>query len=504
MAIFLAIDLGTTGLKVSLIEDSGKVLDSNYREYPIFSPEPGYAEQVPKLWWSGFINCCQSLKQECEDEFSKVIGIGICGQMHTHVYLDKNFTIIRPAITWMDQRSSKIVKEINENKEYKTLIYNKTKNFATTTYTAPQVKWVKENQPDLWPKVKHILIAKDYLKFKLTGRMVTDYSDASGTLLFDVKKCTWSDEMFRFFGFPKHLFPEALPSNEIIGTVSNEASQLTGIKMGTPVVNGSSDNSAAALGAGMVKPGQVTLIIGTAGVISVCTEKPFSDPQNRTLCWNYCLRNKWVTLGITQTAGESLNWFKNAFDKRNNNDNKVINIFAEYDQLIKNIPDGSDGLIFLPYLNGERTPYWDSFAKGVFYGINLFSAKAHFIKAVMEGVSYALRNNLETVESLGIKVKEIRAVGGGSKSNEWLNILGKVLKKPIYTLKMPDTGLIGNMLLCGKALGLYRSIEETVNKIVKFEKEIHYQDMHEVYEKQYSIFLSVYDNLKKTFKKSAN
>ena len=503
MDLYLAIDVGTTGLKVALLESSGKILGVEYTEYPILSPQPGYTEQDPEAWWQGLVSGCKKLQQKLPQEFSRIIGIGICGQMHTQVYLDQQRHILRPAITWMDQRSAQIVDEINNTSSSKQLVFQETQNFATTTYTAPQVKWVKDHQPELWSRVRHILVAKDFLKYKLTGKMVTDYSEASGTLLFNVEKRVWSAPMFEFFGIPEAYFPEVRPSDEIMGTVSAEATQMTGIKAGTPVNNGSSDNSAAALGAGMAKSGQVTLIIGTAGVITVCSDKPLVDIHNRILCWNYCLRDKWVTLGVLQTAGESLNWFKHAFDPASKDD-VAGDIFNQYNQVIRDIPDGAGGLIFLPYLNGERTPYWDSAARGVYFGINLSTTKGHFIKAIMEGVSFALRNCVETVESLGIKIDEIRAVGGGLKSPVWLNTLGKILHKPIYTVEMPDTGLIGNMLLCQQALQPTTSIEDAVNKIVKFEQKINYPEVSAVYEKHSAIFLALYENLKETFKQAAD
>ena len=496
---FLGIDLGTTGLKVTLLTEDGQLIGSEYCEYPILSPQPGYAEQDPQAWWTGFINACQSLKEKYPADLNAVVGIGICGQMHTQVYLDSENNILRPAITWMDQRASDIVDHINQDEVAKKLVFQETQNFATTTYTAPQVKWVIENQPEVWSKVSKILIAKDFIKFKLTGLMVTDFSDASGTLLFNVKERVWSDEAFEYFGIPRETFPDVRPSNEIIGKVTQEASALTGIKAGTPVNNGSTDNSASALGAGMLKPGQVTLIIGTAGVISVCSDHPLVDPQNRTLCWNYCLPDRWITLGITQTAGESLNWFKNAFDKEEAGSSSG-DIFEEYNQAIADVPDGSGGVVFLPYLNGERTPYWDTAARGVFYGLNLSTEKAHFVKAIMEGVSFALRNNIEIVESLGIEINQLRAVGGGLKSDTWLNTLGKITKKPIVTVNVPDTANLGNMLLCGSALGIFKSLEDAAAKIVTTDKLVFFEEETQVYEKQYNIFLKLYENLKETFR----
>ncbi|MEN8172434.1 MAG: xylulokinase [Chloroflexota bacterium] len=496
---FLGIDLGTTGLKVTLLTESGQLIGSEYCEYPILSPQPGYAEQDPQAWWTGFINACQSLKVKCSADLNAVAGIGICGQMHTQVYLDKENNILRPAITWMDQRSSGIVDRINQDQAANELVFRETQNFATTTYTAPQVKWVIENQPEVWSNVSKILIAKDFIKFKLTGQMVTDFSDASGTFLFNVKDKIWSDEMFKYFGIPRETFPDARPSDEIIGEVTKEASALTGIKAGTPVGNGSTDNSASALGAGMLNPGQVTLIIGTAGVISVCSDRPLVDPHNRTLCWNYCLADRWITLGITQTAGESLNWFKNAFDKEEAVSSSE-DVFEEYNQAIVNVPDGSGGVVFLPYLNGERTPYWDTAARGVFYGLNLSTEKAHFVKAIMEGVSFALRNNIETVESLGIEINQVRAVGGGLKSDIWLRTLGKILRKPIVTVSVPDTANLGNMLLCGNALGIFKSLEDSAAKMVTTDRRVFFEEETRVYEKQYHIFLELYNNLKETFR----
>jgi len=500
---FLGIDLGTTGLKVTLLAETGAVIGAEYCEYPILAPRPGYAEQDASAWWTGFVAACRNLKSKYPTDFGEVVGIGICGQMHTQVYLDGENQVLRPAITWMDQRSSDIIDWINHDADSRDLVFQETYNLATTTYTAPQAKWVKDHQPEVWDKVTKILIAKDFVKFKLTGQMVTDYSEASGTLLFDVKKRQWSERMFDFFGFPRSFFPEVLPSDEIIGQVTPQASEITGIKAGTPVANGSSDNSAAALGAGMIHPGQVTLIIGTAGVVSVCSDKPLVDPENRTLCWHYCLRDKWITLGITQTAGESLNWFKNAFDK-GEADVSSGDIFEQYNQSVEHIPDGSGGLIFLPYLNGERTPYWDPQARGVFYGINLSTEKAHFIKAVMEGVSFALRNNIETVESLGIQINEVRAVGGGLKSPVWLDVLGKILRKPIVTVSVPDTANLGNILLCGRALGIYPDLEDAVSKMVTTDKQVSYPAGAEVYERQYPIFLELYEQLRETFKRSGS
>ncbi len=500
MNTLLGIDLGTTGLKVTLFEQSGKPVDSEYCEYRIQVPQPGWAEQDPADWWNGFAAACRSLQARQPEAFDTLAGIGLCGQMHTQVYLDKDGQVLRPAITWMDQRSSDIVARINADPAAVDLIDRETGNSASTTYTAPQVRWVQENQPELWRRVAGILVAKDYLKFLLTGEKVTDYAEASGTLLFDVARERWSQDAFDYFGIPRALFPEARPSDVIVGSVTAEAAAQTGLKAGTPVANGSSDNSASALGAGMVAPGQVTLIIGTAGVITVCSDRPLVDAQHRTLSWHYCLPERWVTLGIMQTAGESLHWFKNAFDS---GVAASDDIFDQYNRAIQAVPDGSGGVLFLPYLNGERTPYWDPYARGVYFGINLATEKAHMIKAIMEGVSFGLRHNIETVESLGININEVRAVGGGLKSRVWMDTLGKILRKPIHTVSVSDTANLGNVLLCGKALGLYNSYEAAAGAAVTTDRGVHFPDGSPIYEKQYALFLELYDRLKDTFRKAA-
>lgn len=502
MNYLLGIDLGTTGLKVSLFSEQGSLVGSHSCEYPLLTPQPGFVEQDPQEWWRGFVGAAQQLKAAYPDQFSRIAGIGLCGQMHTQVYLDKEDRLLRPAITWMDQRSSKIVERIHNDPASRELIYQETANYPSTTYTALQVKWVQENQPAVWQQTKTILVAKDYLKYLLTGVKATDYAEASGTLLFDVRNERWSSAVYRFFGIPQELFPAVGPSDEIIGRITRQASLETGIMEGTPVVNGSSDNAASALGAGMARSGQVTLIIGTAGVVSVCSDRPLLDPAGRTLCWHYCLPGHWITLGITQTAGESLQWFKTAFDQQDDPQSTSGDIFNRYNQAVAQVPDGSGGVIFLPYLNGERTPYWDSAARGVFFGLNLATEKAHFIKAIMEGVSFALRNNIDTIEALGIQISEVRAVGGGLKSQVWLHTLGKILKKPVATVNMPDTANLGNILLCGKALGMVTSYQQAVESMVAVEQVVNFPQGAPVYEKQYQLFLELYPQLRELYRKA--
>jgi len=493
---YLSLDIGTTGTKVALVSADGQTIGDLTTEYPIDAPQAGHAEQNPDAWWDAVVSGCWALAESNPEEFAAVAAIGICGQMHTHVYLDGSGSPVRSAITWMDQRSQGIVNTINADRQRTALVMAETSNNATPTYTAPQVAWVQENDPETWGRTNHILVAKDYIKYRLTGEMVTDYTEAAGTLLFDVKNRRWSDAMFDLFSIPRAMMPDAAPSVSIAGRVTADIAAQTGIPEGTPVANGSADNSAAALGAGMTDRGQVTLIIGTAGVISACSDQPLPDPRHRVLCWNYCLEDRWINLGVMQTAGESLNWFKNAFDSGPRSSNR--DVFSAYNRETASVPDGCDGLLFLPYLNGERTPYWDSHARGVFFGVNLQTSKAHFVKAIMEGVSFALRNNIETVESLGMTVDRVQAVGGGLKSPAWLSVLSQIIQRPITTVAAPDTGNVGNSIIAGLALGEFSSAREATEQLVRVGEVVH-KPANEIYERRYEHFLGLYDDLKSRF-----
>jgi xylulokinase len=419
--------------------------------------------------------------------------------MHTHVYLDEEDRILRPAITWMDQRSASLVEELNGDSTTAGRIFAKTKNRLTPTYSAPNLLWIQRYEPDVWQRTRRVLVAKDYLKYLLTGSVQTDYSDASGMLLFDVAQHEWSAEILSIFGVSAQMLPPVGASHEITGTVTAEASAALGLPKGIPVANGSADNAAAALGAGMLDAGQGTLIIGTAGVVSVCSDRPLPDPSHRVVCWKYCLPDRWINLGVMQTAGGSLQWFRSAFD---GDKPESSDVFEQYNREAQSVPDGSGGMVFLPYLNGERTPYWDSNARGVFFGANLATSKPHFVKAVMEGVSFALRNNIETVEALGIQVNEVRAIGGGLRSEAWLSILARVLGRPIHTVTASDPGNLGNVLIAGKAAGLYDSVEGAVRSTVRTERTVE-EETPPVYADQYRLFLSLYEDLKDRFRETA-
>ncbi len=497
-AIVLAVDLGTTALKADLADEAGRTIASASVGYKTFGDREGFAEQDPTAWWSALVDACGALTKEQPGAFGSVALVAMCGQMHTHVYLDEGHRPLRSAISWMDQRAAPIVEELKEDADAAALIKRETANAVTATYTAPNLLWVRRNDPATWKQSRSVLVAKDYVKFLLTGEMATDPSEAAGTLLFNVAEGRWSAPLLDLFRVDEAMLPQVAPAAHVIGRVIRRAAEETGIPEGTPVVNGATDNSTAALGAGVTENGEATAIIGTAGVISVCSDHPIPDPNDAVVCWNYALANKWINLGVMQTAGESLNWFRRAFDADAAGDSDV---FSQYNAMIADVPDGSEGLFFLPYLNGERTPYWDGDARGVFFGAGLGTTKAHFVRAIMEGVAMALRHNAETVEALGQEITEVRAVGGGLRSRAWLRILSAVLEKPIRVIHAGEPSVRGNVALGRTATGeiddpaeLVKASEERTSEVLEPAGE-HRFDEH------YGLFLDLYTQLQPLFKR---
>lgn len=492
--LIISIDLGTTSVKIALVNISGEIEAVTSREYPIILLENGGVEQVPLQWWKGILECFKELWDKKGHLRDRVLALSICGQMHTHVYLDKKDAVLGNAITWMDQRSSTIVSRWKSGEEGE-ILFEATSNFVTPTYAAPQIKWVMENKPEIYEKATSILIAKDYIKYLLTGKKVTDPSDASGTLLYDVVNNKWSEEAFKITGIRKELFAEVLPSTEIIGKIRKSASEVTGLPEGLPVINGGADHSVSEIGAGLLKEGLMATIIGTAGVVASCVSRPVKDVKKRVICWSYPIDGFWDVLGITQTAAAALTWFKNSFDSDSNED-----IFEQYSCSASRIKAGSEGLIFLPYLVGERTPHWDSKARGILFGLSMKHSKEHIIRSIMEGVAYSLRECIEVMEELGLKAEQIRTMGGGSKSKVWRSIQANVYNKEIVSLKSQECSAIGNMILSGLTLGFFKDLNEasTVVKTLEIDKPNIVDN--QIYEQRYNLYKKLYRTNKELFR----
>lgn len=493
---YFSIDLGTTGLKSSLMNENGDLIISRGQEYEIVSKKSGWAEQDPYAWWKALKNTVSSIRSKNPDLLKNIKAVSICGQMHTHVYLDKNKNPLRTALTWLDQRASGIVERwkaegLDDEIEKLTL------NFPSTTYTAPQIIWIKENEKETFEKTDKILLAKDYIKFLLTGEMTTDPSDASGTMLYDVKNNVWCDKLFDIFNIPRNLFPEVKKSTEVMGFVSKKASEYLGIPAGIPVVNGGSDHSVSEVGSGLLREGNASVIIGTAGVLASVSNEPKRDNKNRIICWSYPIEGMWDFLAITQTAASCLTWFKNTFDKDAGSD-----IYENYTKIASEIIPGSENLIFLPYIMGERTPHWDPYARGVFFGMGINHNKGHFVRSIMEGVVYSIRECLDILRELGLKIDKIISMGGGSKSDIWCQIQADNFKKEVYTLKCGESGAMGNLILSLFALEEISSIEEA-EKLIKIDKKYKCDEKNDiVYMEGFNKYKELYRSLKKFMKNS--
>ncbi|MGY4687959.1 xylulokinase [Petrotoga sp. DB-2] len=491
----LSIDLGTMGVKVSVVNFEGNIENQAYRSYPIINMEPNQAEQDPNLWVKSINECSIELSDKIPNLNNRIQAISLCGQMHTHVYLDSGGNLLGNAITWLDQRSSTIIKKW-ESEGINDKLFKYTWINPTATYTVPQLCWVRKNKKEMFKKTRHILLAKDYIKYLLTKKMVTDPSDASGTGVFDIIKNRWSSEAFELVDLPMNLFPCVQPSTAIIGNLTKEASSLFNLPPGVPVINGGSDHSVSEIGAGLFKEGRVSCILGTAGVVAGLTTKPIRDEKKRVTCWSYPLEGYWDILGITQTAASSLTWFRNAIERENSEE-----IFRIYSELAQNISPGSEGLIFLPYLMGERTPHWDPDAKGVFFGLKMKHNKAHMIRAIMEGVSYSIKESMDIIRELGVDTSDVTVMGGGSKSRVWNQILSDILGKKIGTLKTSDTGAIGNLILSALGINYFSNVDEAEKLIIRYDNYSPISENTKKYSSYFEIYKKIYQQTKDLMKR---
>lgn len=461
---FLGIDVGTGGSRAVIIDGNGRITASETVEHePFASPEIGWAEQSPEDWWrasSAAIRAC--LKNE-NIEAEEISAVGFSGQMHGATLLDENDNVLRPALIWCDQRTEKQCQEITEKIGAQKLI-ELVSNPAITGFTLPKLLWVRDNEPEIWAKVRTVLLPKDYVRFRLSGDKASDVADSSGTLLFDVRNRKWSDEMLEVFELERGLFPKVYESIEITGTVSEKGAAETGLKAGTPLVAGAGDNAAGAIGMGIVEKGTASATIGTSGVVFVVTENPVLDAKGRihTLC--HAIPNRWHNTGVTQGAGLSLKWFRENFGEN-----------SSYDDLAngaEKIASGSDGAIWLPYLMGERTPHLDAHARAAFLGLTASHTKAHLVRAVMEGVAMSLRDSFEIFREMSVPIQMIRLGGGGAKSALWRQIQADVYGQSVETIEAEEGAAFGAAILAGVGIGAWSSVDEACRKTIKTARKI--------------------------------
>lgn len=503
MAYVIGVDCGTSGTKTVLFDESGNVIASKTIEYPMYQPKNGYAEQDPADWSNAMINTIRAVMTQSGVSKDDVKGVGISGQMHGLVMLDKDGNVLRKSIIWCDQRTANEVEEMNQKLGEKKLI-EITANPALTGWTAAKILWVKNNEPEIYEKCAHILLPKDYLRFILTGEFATEVSDASGMQLLDVPNRCWSDEVLSALDIDKKLLGKVYESCEVTGEVTAKMAELTGLKAGTIVVGGAGDNAAAAVGTGVVEDGKAFTTIGTSGVVFAHTSNISIDPKGRVHTCCAAVPNSWHVMGVTQGAGLSLKWFRDNFCNAEKETAALMGVDEYYlmDKEAETVPVGANRLLYLPYLMGERTPHLDPDARGTFFGLSAMHTKKDMLRAVLEGVSYSLRDCVEVFREMNINVSDMMACGGGGTSPLWRSMLADLYNCPVKTVASKEGPALGVALLATVGAGIYSSVPEACKAVIKTDKtqEPNTQSVPE-YEKYYQIYREIYPALKASFKK---
>ena len=466
MAHYLGIDVGTSGTKTLVMDEKGKVLAEATSEYPLHQPRPGWTEQDPEDWWNATVKTVRAVVKKAKLKPADVKAIGLSGQMHGSVFLDKNDKVIRPALLWNDQRTTFECDEITSAAGGRKALIKMVANPALTGFQAPKILWLRNNEKRNYDRLAKVLLPKDEIRRRLIGDYVSEVSDASGTLLLDVVKRNWSKKLLGKIDLPVDLLPTVVESDEVTGTLTSEAAKKLGLTTDCKVVGGAGDCAAGAVGNGVVKKGVLSTSIGTSGVMFVHSDEPQYDTAGRLHTFCHAVNGKWHMMGVNLTSGGSLQWWV---------DNVVqglagISPSKRYEAATaeaEKITAGSDGLLFLPYLNGERTPHADPNARGSFVGMNLTHSRGHMTRSVMEGITFALRDSLDIIQSLGVPVREIRASGGGSKNPLWRQMQADVFGKKITTLKVEQGPAYGVALLAAVGDGAYKSIESACKATIE-------------------------------------
>ncbi len=488
---FIGIDSSTTATKAILIDQDGRIIGIASSEYTYETPQPLWSEQDPGLWWIATVDSIRKLIQSSGIAAGAVKGIGLTGQMHGLVILDEKGSVLRPSILWNDQRTQKqcdVIREVVGKDRFIRI----TGNDALTGFTASKILWVHDEEPDIYSRIRHVLLPKDFVRLMLTGSYGIDRADGSGTVLFNLAERTWSDDLIQELGMKRDWFPPTFEGTAVTGYLTKSAAQETGLVEGIPVFAGGGDQSAAAVGTGAVEEGIISISLGTSGVVFATADSPFVEPEGRLHAFCHAVPGKWHLMGVMLSAAGSLRWFRDTFKES-----------LSYDELVASARQssvGSGGLLFMPYLTGERTPYPDPLARGGFVGITVRSTFGDFTRAVMEGVAFGLRDNFELMKSAGLKtIDHVRITGGGAKNPLWLQIIADVMNTPICTVDSEEGAAFGAALLAATGAGVFPSVEEACRQTVHRVNEVQPTANAALYEKLYTNYRELYPALKGTF-----
>jgi len=476
----IGLDVGTSGARAVAIDPLGNVVASASASYPLSVPRPGWTEQEPQHWWSASQDV---LKRVVSQLSHPPLALGLTGQMHGSVFLDEGDRVIRPALLWSDQRTENECRTITETVGAARLI-EIAGNPAITGFQAPKVLWLREHEPASYGRVRHLLLPKDYVRLCLTGEYATDASDASGTLLLDLNRRHWSDEILGALEIPRAWLPEVHEGPDLTGHITPAAASATGLPAGLTVAAGAGDNAAAAVGNGIVREGLVSSSIGTSGVVFADSATRRIDPMGRLHAFCHAVPGRYHLMGVTLAAGGSLRWWREATGGQD---------YEAMASLGAQAPAGCEGLVFLPYLTGERTPHLDPRARGAFVGLNLRHTQAHLTRAVMEGVVYSLRDSLDLMEQLGVPVTEIRATGGGSHSRLWRQMQADVFGRPVHRVDNEEGPAFGAALLAGVAGSVYADVSEACS-VIRMHPDVEVPDLdrQRLYQRYHAAYVDAY------------
>ncbi len=501
MAYLLGLDIGTTGTKALLIDQDGGIVARAVSEYELATPRPNWAEQNPADWWQATCQTIQSVLAEAGGAGDEVAGLGLSGQMHGSVFLDENDEVIRPAILWCDQRTADQCEWITEQVGAEDVVAE-TCNPVLTGFTAPKIIWLRQNEPANYERVRKVLLPKDYVRFRLTGEYATEVSDASGTSLFNVPQRRWSDLILERIDLPRELLPDVYESPEVSGQITQTAAQATGLAVGTPVVGGGGDQAAGAVGNGIVTTGVFSSTVGTSGVVFAHLDEPLMDEQLRTHTFCHAVPDKWHVMGVVLSAGGSFRWLRDNLCRHEIAQSKESgrDPYEYMTEAAADVPPGAEGLVFLPYLTGERTPYANPNAKGVFFGLTLRHTRAHIIRAVMEGVAFAMRDSFEIIRGMGVETAQVRASGGGARSKLWRQIQADVTGQAHCTINVDEGPAFGVALLASVGTGIYGSVPEACSATISVIDELVPNPTRtQLYEGYYHLYQELYQQLESCF-----
>ncbi|MBV9436851.1 MAG: xylulokinase [Acidobacteria bacterium] len=499
----IGIDVGTGGTRVLIADSSGRLLASATEEHaPFASPQIGWAEQHPDDWWRAAQLAIRRALQQSAVRAEQVACVGFSGQMHGAVLLDAADQVVRPALIWCDVRTQSQCDELNRSVGSARII-QLTCNPALTNFTLTKLLWVREKEPENWARVRSVLLPKDYVRFRLTGEKAIDVADASGTLMLDVARRQWSSELLQAAKIDRALLPSLFESPEVCGQITAKAAEATGLKLGTPVVAGAGDQAAGATGMGIVSPGAVSATIGTSGVVFAATDRPALDPHGRLHTFCHAIPGRWHVMGVTQAAGLSLRWFRDQFGTRDNG--KTQDPYELLTAEATRVPAGSDGLLWAPYLMGERTPHLDPDARAALVGITASHTRAHVVRAILEGVAFSLKDTFTIFEEMRVPVKRIRLGGGGARSELWRQIQADIYGHEVEIVEAEEGAAYGAALLAGVGAGIWPSVDVACATSVRVAKTIHPIAKNvDSMRSSYHAYRRVYPALKSIFSEQTN